>query len=141
MSFHNVVGTGSYTTSTTNMYNKDFTHRVCSPSKWPSLGVCCRLGTVPSLVGRHGCFGCFALPQPPHPPTPPFATTTTRGTEHAAVPPNSIFHTTAPPPTTKKWRLGVWRWSLLNVKKVTKKKSKIENKILLFIDLLNFHKK
>ena len=27
MYFHNVVGTGSYTTSTTNMYNKDFTYR------------------------------------------------------------------------------------------------------------------
>ena len=27
MSFHNVVGTGRYTTSTTNMYNKDFTYQ------------------------------------------------------------------------------------------------------------------
>ena len=28
MYFHSVVGKGSYTTSTTNMYNKDFTHLV-----------------------------------------------------------------------------------------------------------------
>ena len=28
MSFHNVVGTGSDTTSTTNMYHKDFTHHL-----------------------------------------------------------------------------------------------------------------
>ena len=36
MYFHSVVGIGSYTTSTTNMYNKDFTHQVLSgqqPSK------------------------------------------------------------------------------------------------------------
>ena len=26
MYFHNLIGTGSYTTSTTNMYNKDFTY-------------------------------------------------------------------------------------------------------------------
>ena len=35
MYFHNVVGTGSYTTSTTNMYNKDFTYRSPSCSPYP----------------------------------------------------------------------------------------------------------
>ena len=33
MYFHIMVGTGSYTTSTTNMYNKDFTHRLSRPRR------------------------------------------------------------------------------------------------------------
>ena len=38
MSFHNVVGTGRYTTSTTNMYHKDFTYRGSAPQNpWWTL--------------------------------------------------------------------------------------------------------
>ena len=59
--FHNVPGTGSYTTSTTNMYHKDFTYRRGAPIPAPT-GV--------AGAARHGATGFFvqdgdALPVPP----------------------------------------------------------------------------
>ena len=61
MYFHIVGGTGSYTTSTTNMYHKDFTYRRGAPIPAPT-GV--------AGAARHGATGFFvqdgdALPVPP----------------------------------------------------------------------------
>jgi hypothetical protein len=52
MYFRNVVGTGSYTTSTTNMYNKDFTYFVVVTTSG-SAGAKRTKHTFVALTGRH----------------------------------------------------------------------------------------
>ena len=65
MYFHNVVGTGRYTTSTTNVYKKDFTYRAqCLGEVWvnPWLYPLKLLGQLGQCVVVPRCFGeCLVL--------------------------------------------------------------------------------
>ena len=78
MNFHNVVGTGSYTTSTTNMYNK-YRFHVPSPPR-PTL-------PVPSLL--------VVVLRPLLPPSPSPAPCCVAATPRAALSTPRLFHSTA----------------------------------------------
>ena len=54
MYVHNVVGTGSYTTSTTNMYHKDRFHVPLGPHRHPVQNACQRFVLLLVLVGQPG---------------------------------------------------------------------------------------